>query len=51
MLFLQHLDGIETDEQLGATLGIGDELTVGGWLTPFDNATDRGHPLTWQSAP
>ena len=51
MLFMPHLDGIANDEQLGAALGIGDELTVGGWLTPFDNAADRGHPLTWRAAP
>lgn len=51
MLFMPHLDGIENDEELGASLGIGDELTVGGWLTPFDDATDHGHPLTWRSAP
>jgi hypothetical protein len=51
MLFMPHLDGIESDEQLATALGLGDELTVRGWLTPFDNASDRGHPLTWRSAP
>lgn len=47
----RRLGGLESDEQFGAALGIGDEPTVRGWLTPFDNALDRGHPLTWQSAP
>jgi hypothetical protein len=28
MLFMPHLDGIKDDEQLGATLGIGDVLTM-----------------------
>lgn len=47
MLFMPHLDGIEGDEQILATLGIGDVLKPENWLTPFDSATDRGHPLTW----
>ncbi|SOC50155.1 hypothetical protein SAMN05660748_2894 [Blastococcus aggregatus] len=51
MLFMPHLDGIENDEQLAAVLGLGEELTVRGWLTPYDNATDRGHPLTWSTDP
>ena len=51
MLFMPHLDGIERDEQVAPALGIGEELAVGGWLIPFDNVTDRGHPLTWQSTP
>jgi hypothetical protein len=51
MLFMPHLDGIENDEQLAAGLGIGHGLAVSGWLTHFDNVDDRGHPLTWQSAP
>jgi hypothetical protein len=50
MLFMAHLDGIENDEHLGAVLGIGEELQVDGWLSQFDNAPDRGHPLTWRSA-
>jgi hypothetical protein len=49
LLFMPHLDGIENDERLGATLGIGEELKVANWLVPFDNAPDRGHPLTWRS--
>jgi hypothetical protein len=49
MLFMPHFDGIEDDES-GAMLGIGEELRVVGWLTPFDNAPDHGHPLTWRAA-
>ena len=51
MLFMPHLDGMERDEQVAPALGIGDDLAVSGWLIPFDNVTDRGHPLTWQSTP
>jgi hypothetical protein len=47
MLFMPHLDGIEGDERVLSSLGIGDELKPENWLTPFDSATDRGHPLTW----
>ncbi len=49
MLFMPHLDGIESDERVLATLGIGEELKPEHWLTPFDSANDRGHPLTWLS--
>jgi hypothetical protein len=51
LLFMPHLDGIEDDERLGATLGIGEELKVSNWLAPFDNAPDRGHPLIWRATP
>jgi hypothetical protein len=46
-----HLTGIANDEQRDATLGIGDELTVLGWLTPFEDAADQGHPLTCAQLP
>lgn len=47
MLFMPHLDGVEGDERILATLGIGDQLKPENWLTPFDSAVDQGHPLTW----
>ena len=43
MLLMPQLYGIENEQQLGAALGLRDELTVGGSLSPFANATDRGH--------
>jgi hypothetical protein len=33
MLFMPHLDGTEKDEEFGAALGIGDELTGGRLLS------------------
>jgi len=41
-LFLPHLAAIDNDDQLGATLGIGDELTRGGLPTRFDKAPTGG---------